>query len=175
MAVSDRSGLLRFVISISGRDAQQSLADWDGYQGSKDLVEVETTTLDSFLSVIGRQLSPAFVKCDVEGAEVSVLDGSRMLLASDSPPVVMFEINRKALRAQGRSPGELMSMLRGYRMYFTPLDSNESTLQSLENVDHLPELANVFAFPERGDYAMRVASAKEFLGSRSEKAGPAFV
>jgi FkbM family methyltransferase len=163
LALANRSGSFRFVTSTSGQDAQQSLADWGGFQGEKDVANVETSTLDDFLDCFVGGGHPAFVKCDVEGAEPKVLEGSYKTLQGDSPPVIMLEANRKALSAQGASADELLEKLPGYRFYFTPLDSNNETMRRFRTADELPELANLIAFPERGVFGARIAEAARYL------------
>lgn len=51
------------------------------------------------------------IKIDVEGSEVSVLDGARETLAAHRP-VLFIEANDKALRAQGASNDALLAFLR---------------------------------------------------------------
>jgi FkbM family methyltransferase len=164
IALADRPGFQSLIVSTSGADAYQSLVDWDGFPGSKIAAKVEVLTLDDFLDqsqLLGR--TPAFVKCDVEGAEAKILAGGSRLLQSASPPLLMVEINRKALAAQRSGANELLAMLREYRTYFTPLDSGATIMQALKSADQLPEIANVLAFPERGVYAARIMAAARFL------------
>ena len=58
------------------------------YKFSAERIEVETVSLDDFLR--NRQLPPALVKIDVEGAELRVLEGARRLIA-ERRPVLFFE------------------------------------------------------------------------------------
>jgi FkbM family methyltransferase len=57
-------------------------------------VRVPTTTLDE--AVMSRGLSPAFVKIDVEGAELDVLDGAERTLAQR--PVLLAEVGDSTVR-----------------------------------------------------------------------------
>jgi FkbM family methyltransferase len=168
VALADRPGRRQFVMSTSGNDAQQSLNDWDLLSGSKTVVEVDTKTVDDFLNgYLPSGGSPAFVKCDVEGAEVKVLLGGRRLLNCPSPPVLMIEVNRKALATHKTSADALLGMLRGYHLYFTPLDAEGRAMHALDSVSQLPEMANVVAFPGHGVFAGRLEAAKDVLPQES--------
>jgi hypothetical protein len=68
---------------------------------------VERTTcgvrrLDSLIAEGAVQL-PAFVKCDVEGAERRVFEGARSILDRADAPLVMYEANARSARAFGES------------------------------------------------------------------------
>jgi len=51
-----------------------------------------------------------FVKVNVEGADVKVLAGARQVLAT-SRPILLLEVNERALCAQGTSPETLLDAL----------------------------------------------------------------
>jgi FkbM family methyltransferase len=92
-------------------------------------VRVPTTTLDAEVGAAG--LSPAFVKVDVEGAELGVLDGAERTLASR--PVLLVEVGdatarpvAERLAARGYEPyevrrGGLHRGLDGARGFFNAL------------------------------------------------------
>lgn len=58
------------------------------YKVDAERIEVETISLDDFLR--SRQVAPALVKIDVEGAELRVLEGARSLIAQHQP-ILFFE------------------------------------------------------------------------------------
>ena len=71
--------------------------------------DIPIVALDSFnLSGV------SFVKIDAEGWECDVLEGARETIAR-CRPVMLIEVNDSALRAQGRSPGELIVKIEGMR------------------------------------------------------------
>ncbi len=79
--------------------------------------DVELTTLDSFLT--GRKLKRVdVIKLDVEGAEMSVLEGAVQTL-SESRPLLLLELLDPALRRQGHSAAEVVEFLLdlGYEIY----------------------------------------------------------
>jgi FkbM family methyltransferase len=97
-AIADRQGTARF----SGRAAAGGNAIVpDGTPGS---VDVQTTTLDAFCH--GRQLQPAVIKVDVEGAELHVLRGAREACA-DPGVRVFVEFHPSAWPSFGVTPDDL--------------------------------------------------------------------
>jgi FkbM family methyltransferase len=89
------------------------------------------TTLDAALEP--HPLSKVtFVKCDVEGAELSVLKGATNLLNGDRPPIWMIEMNRVTAGQFGYQPGDIIENFRqfagaGYRAYL--IDAATGRLQ----------------------------------------------
>ena len=82
----------------------------DGVQADR-LQRVDVATLDK-VAVDLRLEGIDFIKIDVEGAEASVIDGAHHVL-STMRPMILLEINDKALRAQATSAEALLSALRG--------------------------------------------------------------
>ncbi len=83
-------------------------------QGRPEYIDVEVSTLDAELDGV----SPSVIKIDVEGAELSVLEGGRSLLAR-ARPVVIFEHVADAAAMYGdqpQAPWDLLSEL-GYRIF----------------------------------------------------------
>jgi len=72
--------------------------------------------LDAFVERTGK--APDFVKCDVEGAELSVFRGARKTLATHAP-VVFTEMLRKWSAPFGYHPNELIALFaeHGYRCF----------------------------------------------------------
>jgi FkbM family methyltransferase len=61
-----------------------------------------------------------FVKIDVEGAEVSVLEGAKEMLKRKAIRIIMLEFNSTCLMAAGSSPAELHAALtkqHGFRLF----------------------------------------------------------
>jgi FkbM family methyltransferase len=85
-AVSDRVGISEFSIAARGRASNHlsGVASRTTAGGHRSRFAVPTTTLDVMLDHFG---SPDFVKIDVEGAELKVLQGAARLLSSVKPPI----------------------------------------------------------------------------------------
>lgn len=67
-------------------------------------------TLDGYLREHGIDRVD-FLKCDVEGAELMVLQGARALLRSPDAPMVLIELNDETSRAFGYSRADLWALL----------------------------------------------------------------
>lgn len=93
-----------FPIGLSDRDEETSLFRGEagstavleaGRDWQQDEITIEITTLDGFLE---KQHVPRvdFIKCDVDGYELHVLNGARRLLGEQGPKV-LIEISETAL------------------------------------------------------------------------------
>ena len=85
-AVAAAAGVARFVIAARGR-ASNALEISGGRSqmgGARDIVLVPTLSLDTLLESLS---PPSFVKIDVEGAELAVLEGAKRLLREVRPSV----------------------------------------------------------------------------------------
>ncbi|HVT58070.1 MAG TPA: FkbM family methyltransferase [Thermoanaerobaculia bacterium] len=69
-------------------------------------------TVDGYLRARG-EAPPDFVKCDVEGAELRVLEGACETLRS-RPPLLYLEINPDWTRSLGYAPPDLARFLQGF-------------------------------------------------------------
>jgi len=78
-------------------------------------VVVRERRLDRLLAA-----SPDFVKIDVEGAELEVLQGLSGLVCGDRPRAVLVEVNPACLEAAGASPAALLEWLEEHG--FAPLE-----------------------------------------------------
>lgn len=85
------------------------------------------TTLDAFCRTRG--IRPDVIKIDVEGAEFSVLEGARDVLAKDRPLLVV-SIHPQHLKALGRDAAELhtLATASGY----TVSDTNGRTVETFQ-------------------------------------------
>jgi FkbM family methyltransferase len=73
-------------------------------------------SLDSLAADTGAV--PALVKLDVEGAELSALQGAASLLAGADPPIVTFEWNRETAARSGFQPHAVLALLARYGYVF---------------------------------------------------------
>ncbi|MGB3392863.1 MAG: FkbM family methyltransferase [Stenotrophomonas sp.] len=69
------------------------------------------TTLDNFCAKHG--LTPDIIKCDVEGAELMVIQGGLSILETHRP-VILVELLRKWSRRFGYHPNDVLMLLAGY-------------------------------------------------------------
>jgi FkbM family methyltransferase len=97
-AVADRCGVASFTIARRGR-ASNHLTDVIGSSqadGERSRLTVPTLTLDTLLE--SERTPPAFVKIDVEGAEMAVLAGG-VRLFGDVRPVLWLETTERSHEA----------------------------------------------------------------------------
>jgi FkbM family methyltransferase len=166
LAIGDQDNTIDFFESTSGHDAQQSVNKWEGMKlvdGDYTQNTVEIKSLDSFLGERNFRLEKiSFIKCDVEGFEEFVLKGSTLLLNSLNPPIWQIEINKIALAANKSEIKDIIDRLLGYVFYYTPLafspgTGKEEKLKKIPlDLQNLPQISNLFAFPLRGTYSGRI-------------------
>lgn len=99
------------------------------YNVDAERIEVETISLDDFLRT--RQIAPALVKIDVEGAELRVLEGARSLIA-EHQPILFYE--------SFEHRDEMVALLRhgGYRCFDSDRRDNV-TKETLNFIALVPE------------------------------------
>ena len=91
---------------------------------SFETIEVQKcvmTTLDDVLSQRGER-APIFIKCDAEGAELSILHGAERMLGGARPPLWMIEISDLTCAGFGYRPEAIIEHFKafpqaGYRGY----------------------------------------------------------
>ena len=96
LALSDKPGRATMSIPIRGDGSRNhyeaSLEPAPGAQAGKvESFTTEVVTLDGFCADAGISRID-FIKCDVEGHEISVLQGARELIARDRP-AILLEVN----------------------------------------------------------------------------------
>lgn len=126
----------------AGHNTLGSFAHDDVVRASLERVPIEP--LDAVIARLGLA-QVDFVKIDVEGAEARVIDGAATVL-NTMRPILLLEVNDKALRAQGADQGIGAVALRGglgYEIFvFSPVTG---LLESPRDGD--PLSANVVAIP----------------------------
>jgi FkbM family methyltransferase len=126
----------------AGHNTLGAFAHDDVVRASLERVPIEP--LDSVVSRLGLT-QVDFVKIDVEGAEARVIAGAPHVLGK-MRPVLLLEVNDKALRAQGNCADTLLETLRdkiGYGIFV--FSSATGLLEPWHNGDALS--ANVVAIP----------------------------
>jgi FkbM family methyltransferase len=125
IALSDRKGMTDLFVPEDASMA--SLTDWThGTAGNVHQVACEMQRLDDLVES-GQLPEPDFIKCDVEGAELSVFNGGIKTLDSTESPVIMFEVNAKAAAAFGRDTAAYFDFLEalakpGYKFFEVAAD-----------------------------------------------------
>jgi FkbM family methyltransferase len=168
-AISDNVGHIDFWVSTSGSDAQQSTVKVAALGQQTRRNSVESTTLDAFVAELDSNGAGriAFVKCDIEGAELSMINGARRLINSQDPPIWLIEHNRSALLEHGNDSLALVSPFSNFEMYYVPLCWPPSRMASSQAdkwsgvPDELPDECNLIIIPKRGAQANRAAALRQ--------------
>ncbi len=128
----------------SGHNTLGSFAHDDVVADSVEQVQVET--LDSIVERLGLSRID-FIKIDVEGAEANVVRGGAGTL-SRMRPILIVEVNDRALQAQGNSAESFLDLLRQGFDYEVLVFSNE-TGRVVRLTDTASLSANVVACPKQ--------------------------
>lgn len=126
-----------------------SLANWtEGRVGRVEQHTANLSTLDTLLAE-GRVQRPAFIKCDVEGAETMVFRGAREVLDREDAPIILYEADSKSAAAFGFDIADATRVLAGfarasYAFYSVP---KSGPLQALESPSALSHYTNLLAVP----------------------------
>ncbi|MBN8650212.1 MAG: FkbM family methyltransferase [Cytophagales bacterium] len=118
-AVSDRSGTLFHQDSAVGNAVLKIMED--NKDNNPDIVKVKSVALDEFFSALKEK--PTFVKIDVEGAEMKVLQGMKGLLEMQLK--LLIEIHPKDLIGFGSSREEVLEYLKFFSFTIQPVPNND--------------------------------------------------
>jgi FkbM family methyltransferase len=96
VALSDSKG--ETTIFIPEDASMASLRNWTcGIAGRVHQVECKMRKIDDLVEE-GKIYLPQFIKCDVEGGELSVFKGGIKTINRIDAPIILFEVNAKAAR-----------------------------------------------------------------------------
>jgi FkbM family methyltransferase len=111
MALGEAAKMLQFYIpAFTGSVAASSRKLFPDDENR--VVECPVVTLDEFIAM--QQIEQVdFIKCDVEGSELFVLQGARETIAAHRP-IIMIELLRKWAKAFGYHPDDIITLLRGH-------------------------------------------------------------
>ena len=78
--------------------------------------EAQMITLNEYIDI--KKIEKVdLIKCDVEGAELKVLEGSSNLFSLKVPPMWVFEMNEETSKAFGYSPNDILKFLLKFHDY----------------------------------------------------------
>ena len=145
IALSDQQGSVNLFVPEDASMA--SLSDWtDGIAGNVHTVACKMKLLDDLIEK-GQLSVPSFIKCDVEGAELSIFNGGAKTLNCVNAPVILFEVNSLAAKSFQLETTDYFSFLENlenpkYKFF-------EVTNEGVEKLE-LKEIkyTNVIAVPE---------------------------
>jgi FkbM family methyltransferase len=145
IALSNSEGEMNLYVPEDASMA--SLTDWTkGMAGDVHTVACAMKRIDDLVEG-GKLPVPQFIKCDVEGAELSVFRGGLKTFDRANAPVILFEVNTKAAEAFGWRKSEYFEFLESLEhpnYKFFDVSSNGIGELNLAMVEY----TNVVAVPE---------------------------
>jgi FkbM family methyltransferase len=150
-ALSNRSN--ESTLFVPPDDSVASLVDWTvnhptfADDGPAHAVTCIERPLDSLVSE-STLPQPNFIKCDVEGAELKVFEGARQTLDRSDAPLILFEVNRRAMQAFNLSVSATMDFLASLAKpkYLFFAVGTAGTLTRLQKIT--TDFVNVLAVPD---------------------------
>jgi FkbM family methyltransferase len=129
VAVSDKCG--RALFYFDGTSGENTLSLKHSRVPAAESLEVETVTIDEFCS--RNQITPTFIKIDIEGYELHALRGAERTLRHCRPTVIVeiHPMNWPEIGVRGAEMAEFISLL-NYQM--VPLEQREDPLAGYGHV-----------------------------------------
>lgn len=152
-AVSNKSGTTRLFLS-SKNTANHSLYDAGD---SRESVEVEVISLDEFFKDKDSKID--VIKMDIEGAEMSALDGMPNIIKENENLRIITEFNPRALQVSGCLPLSFLERLveYGFKLQVVDEDRGDAELRTVDDIMRLfqddPQRVAVNIFCEKGHFS----------------------
>lgn len=145
IALSDREGKVNLFVPEDASMA--SLSDWtEGIAGNVHTVACEMQRLDDLVEA-GKLPVPKFIKCDVEGAELSIFKGGINTLNRADAPVILFEANALAAKSFGANINDYFDFLKSLENpEYNFFEVTAKGIKKLISMDI--EFTNVIAVPK---------------------------
>ena len=100
-------------------------------------IDIDSITLDDFFR--GREYPIDVIKVDVEGAEMTILQGMRNIIAKNRQLNIFTEFNPGALTRTGYSPKEYFRLLTDYGFQIYMINEQKQSLEPAE-VSHVMKM-----------------------------------
>ncbi len=141
--VSDRDGPLTLYSDSLQSDFTSTIPDADG-SSQRAAVTVPAVSIDGYFS---QRQAPSLIKIDVEGAELSVLQGMEQMLKQHRP-TLFIESNGPALRKAGQSADALISALKKHYTKICIVDEESQALHPVGvNANLEDQCINLYCAP----------------------------
>ncbi len=162
-----------FVADSKAYTAEQSRQVAPERRAGYRKISVPMLSLDQIAAEYLGNTAPAFVKLDIEGAEVLALRGAPLMLRASDPPFWLVEINPPALRRFGASVADLLSSFpeKQFERWLIPqhprVAGRHLAPRPLNEAERFDDAVyyNLAALPRRGRWAGRVAKVRPMLAN----------
>jgi len=107
---------------------------------TKNYVSVNMMKLDDYFQSNYLSDKISFIKIDVEGSELQVLEGMTILLTKNKKLKILLEFSPYNIKDSKNEPRELLNFLtqRGFKIYF--INQQKGKIEFVEDIDYLLEL-----------------------------------
>ena len=110
---------------------------------NRNVVEIDVTRLDDHLNNLSTPIN--FVKMDVEGSEIDVIEGMKDILQKTKDIIIMSEFNPYCIERCGKKPKDYLEALiqNGFKIY--DLDAQQKKIIEVSS----PELLEKYTFERK--------------------------
>ena len=106
----------------------------------RDAIEVEEQTLDTFFRDYNGKID--FVKIDVEGAELAVVEGMENIVNKNKDLIIITEFFPDALRSFGSTPKEFLNRLLQYGFNLYDINDQKESVRLMDIASILTEYSS---------------------------------
>jgi FkbM family methyltransferase len=112
-------------------------------------ISVKATTLDAFFTKLNLLDSLDFLKIDVEGGELAVIQGSKKILSSSNPPCCMVEICESINKDLHISFDNIMRQINNYNNYHAFYFNTEGNFIKITDGLKNDDFVNIIFVPQQ--------------------------
>ncbi len=107
---------------------------YDSHDNRKSVI-VKTASLDDYFKNSDKRVN--FIKIDVEGAEMSVMEGLKKILARENNLILMLEFFPNLITKFGKSPREYFELLEEEKLAIYHMDDQYEKIEKIKKEDLL--------------------------------------
>lgn len=136
IALSDENKIIKLYLS-KGNMGQHRI--YPSKYTRKDFVSIKANTLDNYFKNDPNSKRVSFIKMDVEGSEMGVLNGMKSLLDENRKITIAIEFVPTCIREFGANPKDLLNFLAERNFEFNLINDEEKKIEKVNNLDLLIE------------------------------------
>jgi len=154
-AVSNNSGIARFFLSPDDSVTHSLYEVGDNWQS----IEVEVTSLDEFFKDNDSKLD--FIKMDIEGAEISALEGMAELIKKNENLKIITEFRPELLETSGASSSGFLKKLTEYGFKLYLINDDKETIEPV-TIDDIFRLQGISGLASRNIFCEKGSLSKHY-------------